>query len=70
MFLSQNLFTDTSLNFNPTDVSNLLADIFGVAFHTSDPDKSTLENVKRDLQENGIDITQLPFRTRDHCQQV
>jgi hypothetical protein len=44
--------------------------IIGVAFRSSDPDKATLEKVKADLEDNGIDITQMVVWTRDHCQQA
>nr|AGM32427.1 soldier-caste specific protein [Coptotermes formosanus] len=49
---------------------NLNELIIGVAFRSSDPDKATLEKVKADLEDNGIDITQMVVWTRDHCQQA
>ena len=46
----------------------LLAASVYVGYRSQHPDENTVENVKKELQENNIDINQLVKWPTDHCQ--
>jgi hypothetical protein len=41
-----------------------------VAFRSSHPDKETVKDMLKELQENNIDISQLVEYRADHCRQI
>jgi len=51
-----------------TTADYLFAVTVYVAFRSILPDEETMEQVKKDLLENNIDITQLKKVTTNHCQ--
>jgi len=53
---------------NITTSDNLRAAYGYVAYRSKQPKNSTVKDVKKDLQEKSIDVSQLADWSADHCQ--
>jgi len=52
-----------------TDVYLIAAYVY-VGYRSKHPDKETMQDALKDLQENNIDVSQLVEYIKDHCQEA
>jgi len=69
LFISHTLVNSTSKNLNISNADYLLAAFIHVTFRRSHPDEETVEEVKKELQKNNIDVSKMVKWRANHCQQ-